>query len=617
MNELKKNSIVCHDVTKPFPLPDNCIDTVITSPPYWGLRDYGVGGQIGLEKHPSEYIDHLVRVAREIKRVLKKSGSFYLNLGDTYFGSGAGTQYNVDVNDGRKEVYALPYTAKKSQQRTKKSNWLQPLNFDTWWAWLAGVIDSDGCIGIRPSTNCGRKYYYPYMIVAMGDKEALEKCKEITGVGCILKHGRGKTEFKENREMYSWSVSQRACANIIKKIYPYLVVKKKQAEILWSVQQTISDSWKGQGDNKVPKSIMNKRIEAWKLCKRLNQREEDVELPNWIKPPTYDSFLKPKQLLGIPWRVAIALQDDGWILRNDIIWHKPNPMPSSVKDRLNCTFEHVFHFVKARKYYFDLDAIREPHSVESLKDLNRCKSMRFITDKNVKSASGKTNPCDKWDRKRDEYYHPNGKNPGDVIYGDDIGNRGRVRNHLDMQGEHHYNNSGKNPGDFWDICTQPFTSYSSELEHFAVFPEELIEKPLKSSCPTHICKKCGKPRIRLTKPIIEFDKDAETKSPYVEQNLNAGKLAKKRQAYRKLGYETNPGTHTIGWSDCGCNAGFKPGVVLDPFCGRGTVGKVAKQLGLNYILFDIKPEYVELARLYVAGQKHKLIKYQNKLDLEE
>ena len=70
---------------------------------------------------------------------------------------------------------------------------------------------------------------------------------------------------------------------------------------------------------------------------------------------------KPKCLMGIPWRVAFSLVEDEWILRNDIVWHKPNAMPSSVKDRLTQTYEHLFHFVKSRKYYYDLDAIREPH----------------------------------------------------------------------------------------------------------------------------------------------------------------------------------------------------------------------------------------------------------------
>ncbi|GAI11854.1 unnamed protein product, partial [marine sediment metagenome] len=114
--------------------------------------------------------------------------------------------------------------------------------------------------------------------------------------------------------------------------------------------------------------------------------------------------------------------------------------------------------------------------------------------------------------------HPTGENHGDILQ-----------------------TSGKNPGDFWNITTQPFTGYNPDLEHFAIFPVNLVLNPLKSSCPTN-------------------------------------------------------------------------GVVLDPFCGRGTVGKVAKKLGLHYILFDAKPEYCDLARLYIAGQKYKLHREQSKLE---
>lgn len=355
------NKIINHDVTKPFPLEDGCIDVVVTSPPYWGLRDYGAEGQIGLEEHPQMYIDKLVGVCREIRRVLKKSGSFYLNLGDTYCGGGVGQK--------------------------------------------------DTGIASFPPNNFRKKQFKKY-----------------------------------------------------------------------------NGGW-----------------------------------------------LQPKQLMLIPMRVAIALQDDGWILRNDIIWYKPNSMPSSVKDRLNNTFEHVFHFVKSRKYYYNLDEIREPHKTE------------FRPTRPITSHGKEPNPSGCSNNLTYNKMNPNGKNPGDVIhpvYGEDKGNRGRMLDHLHQQGEHHYNDGGKNPGDFWNICTQPFTSYNAEMEHFAVFPDELIVKPIKASCPDG-------------------------------------------------------------------------GVVLDPFCGRGTVGKVAKSLGFNYVLFDIKPEYCELARLYVNGQKRKLIKYQNKLEFKE
>ena len=365
------NKIIRHDATKTFPLEDSCIDVVITSPPYWGLRDYGVDGQIGLEKHPSEYIDHIVQVANEVKRVLKKTGSFYLNIGDTYFGSGAGTDKSNQEPVG-KHVYKLPY---------------------------------------------------------------------------------GSCKTRSSR----------------------------------------------------------KNISSW---------------------------LQPKQLMLIPSRVAIALQDDGWILRNDIIWHKPNPMPSSVKDRLNCTFEHVFHFVKSKKYYYNLDSIREPHKYVSLKRVSQNLGNPIL---NTDRKRGHPMGADTLDPK--QFLHKNGKNPGDVFANTGLTKEAqRLYNH-DHDGRG-YHELGKNPGDFWDICTQPFTSFNDSMEHFAVFPEELIIKPLKASCP-------------------------------------------------------------IG------------GVVLDPFCGRGTVGRVAKDLGLNYVLFDLNPDYVELAHLYVNGQKRKLIDYQQRLNYRE
>ncbi|GAI31025.1 unnamed protein product, partial [marine sediment metagenome] len=202
-------------------------------------------GQLGLEPHPNMYIDHLVMICREIRRVLKKSGSFYLNLGDTYCGSGCGT------NDYR-----------------------------------------------------------------------TEKSKSIQGIG-------------KNKNLYK-------TGGISAKL-------------------------------------------------------------------KYDScWLQPKQLMLMSSRVAIALQDDGWILRNDIIWHKPNPMPSSVKDRLNNTFEHVFHFVKSKKYYYDLDAIRIPHKTESLKRAEYGFNVipRAWEQEVIPVSGGKNVNID---------CHPAGKNPGDIV----------------------------------------------------------------------------------------------------------------------------------------------------------------------------------------------------------
>ncbi|NLZ53396.1 MAG: site-specific DNA-methyltransferase, partial [Thermoanaerobacteraceae bacterium] len=177
-------------------LDDNSIDCCVTSPPYYGLRDYGVDGQIGLENTLEKYIKNLVIVFREVKRVLKDEGTLWLNLGDSYAGSGKG---QWEYGKGQKEVY----------------------------------------VPTKDSPQC--------------------------------------------------------------------------------------------------------------------------------KLPKVPASLKPKDLMGIPWRVAFALQEDGWYLRQDIIWHKPNAMPESVKDRCTKAHEYIFLLSKNRKYYFDNEAIKEDAKPESEK----------------------------------------------------------------------------------------------------------------------------------------------------------------------------------------------------------------------------------------------------------
>jgi len=172
-----------------------------------------------------------------------------------------------------------------------------------------------------------------------------------------------------------------------------------------------------------------------------------------------------------------------------------------------------------------------------------------------------------------------------------------------------YPHSGKNPGDVRTIPTRSFKG-----AHFAVFPGELLMMPLKSSCPTQICKKCGKPRERMIKtnsPSKEYaDNDGLVDANKIQKTSNP-------QSVKSLHRNTSPdgktkgvyySGNTISWTDCGCGVGFDAGVVLDPFAGRGTVGKVARKLGLHFILFDIKPEYCEMANLYIYGQQRKVHK---------
>jgi len=193
------------------------------------------------------------------------------------------------------------------------------------------------------------------------------------------------------------------------------------------------------------------------------------------RPPVPRSLEKCKLL--IPHRVAIALVDDGWIVRNDIVWYKPNHLPSSVKDRLTNAYEFVFHLTRSRRYYYDLDAIREPHT--SIKDLGRTrldtKTPKY--DLAVTLEAGKVNPTSYLGQ------HPLGKNPGDVVR---VGFTkhdlavGRVDSfsYPDPLHARPYHPLGRNPGDFWEIPARPFKG-----AHFATYPPELCVRPILSSCP--------------------------------------------------------------------------------------------------------------------------------------
>ncbi len=459
-------------------LEQESIDFCMTSPPYWGLRDYGVEGQLGLEEHPNQYIKKLVTGLNIFKKKLKKTGSLYLNIGDTYFGGGQG-----GGNYGGKEV------------------------------------------------------------------------------------------CPENQ-------------------YGHIKVKEKS---------------------------------------------------NW---------LQPKQLMLMPSRIAIALQEDGWILRNDIIWFKPNPMPSSVKDRLNTTFEHLFHFVKSKKYYYDLDSIREAHQEQSIERATRrdlTQNTQYRIQSNRDGEHGRV--------------HPSGKNPGDVIkqpYSvqprdkDIVEYRNlpeikefafyinemrkakgltieEIEERFGNQAPHHWfnaesfpskedylklkemlgladfydkqmteifnkpaekinNPNGKNPGDFFQITTQPFPE-----AHFAVYPVALCEKPIKSSVPNEVCVECGMPRLPITDSEFHKTTDAQP-SKIGDANRNP---AERTDVPANRGHSTHK---TIGWTKCNCNKGFTGAIVLDPFTGAGTTWTALKKYKpkAKFIGFELKKEYIDMAYLRVG-----------------
>lgn len=372
-------------------LPSESVHCCVTSPPYWGLRDYGVDGQLGLEPTPEEYVANIVEVFREVKRVLRSDATLWLNLGDSYAGSGKGRN-----------------------------------------------ADGTHSAGVKQSTNTG------------------------TIIGNI-----SKTKISEG--------------------------------------------------------------------------------------------LKPKDLAGIPWRVALALQADGWWLRSDIIWEKGNPMPESVTDRPTKAHEYIFLLSKSARYFYDAEAIREPH-----------------THKDAVRNTGD------WAKSV--------KEPG---YADALPEAKKANRSCAMSRPKDYigNINGRNKRTVWNISTKPFSE-----AHFAVFPPEIPETCIKAGTSEKgCCPKCGSPWERVIEKVggVKNDSYAATKTATVMQG---GKSSTTLNA-------KPPSSITIDWQPtCSCEIEETiPCTVLDPFAGAGTTLWVAEQLGVNSIGIELNPEYCELIEKRMNG----------------
>jgi DNA modification methylase len=267
-----------------------------------------------------------------------------------------------------------------------------------------------------------------------------------------------------------------------------------------------------------------------------------------------ESGLKPKDLVMIPFRVALEAQRDGWYVRSDIIWSKNNPMPESVTDRPTNSHEHILMLTKSARYYWDADAVREPHMDVSLKRWGN---------------GGEDTPFTKFDKEHPQTAVDNLRNASNPL-----------------------SEGGRNIRSVWEFSTQPYPK-----AHFAVFPEKLPELCIKAATPeVGCCSECGAPWERiLSKGFTSHD--GESNTAYTnEEGHNANQLAKLRQAARASGGEYQNTKETLGWQPtCKCNAEKVPSVCLDPFSGAGTTAWVAKKLNRKAIGFDISEEYCEFA----------------------
>jgi DNA modification methylase len=265
------------------------------------------------------------------------------------------------------------------------------------------------------------------------------------------------------------------------------------------------------------------------------KRYDDANRNTRMKLPE----LRPKNLVGIPWRVALALQADGWYLRSDIIWAKPNPMPESVTDRPTKAHEYVFLLTKRARYFYDADAVREGYAGSFEKYMSSLASARrYYEGSQNKKATGFKN-----DR----------------------------------------HNSGRNRRTVWTIATATYSG-----AHFATFPPKLIEPMIKAGTSERgCCPECGKQWVRVTE---------KTRIPNPGHKWGSRGNDKHSQHATLTTSELTVST-TIGFTPtCSHDHTPIPSTVLDPFVGSGTTVQVARALGRRGIGVDLSAEYLQLAR---------------------
>jgi hypothetical protein len=293
--------------------------------------------------------------------------------------------------------------------------------------------------------------------------------------------------------------------------------------------------------------------------------------------------LKPKDLVGQPWRLAFALQADGWWLRSDIVWSKPNPMPESCRDRPTKAHEYVFMLTKAARYFFDQEAVREGDQIYTRK----AGGYKDHHKQGASSFGGK-----------------GGFSTSDVT------------------------TVGRNIRSVWTIPTQPFPS-----AHFATFPEELPRRCIAAGTSEKgCCPKCGAPWVRVvekgkgtpdpargwdTAPgahgrekrrgVRGYQKDVNAANPHIthgQGSPNAVYCEDSMQLTPRGGVPSR----TTGWKR-GCRHKGKPVActVLDPFSGAGTTGLVAVKMGRDYVGIEINPEYAEMAERRICDSLPLLI----------
>lgn len=537
--------------------------TICTSPPYWGgLRDYEQPGQLGLEPTLEEYLDKMLDITAELKRVLKPSGALFWNHGDNHGGSWQG------------------YGSRKGGQRPRRTT----------------IIKRPGNLtkAAPPSAKMRAK------CLTMQNTRLLQRMVDEQGWilrNRIVWHKRNhKPESSKDRFTVSWE--------------PVFFLTKSNKPLYWYNVNT------GAVEDKKPKDLKEGVDWDWKVVPSSSNIR--------VKSASENKYLQ-NAAVGV---IMVIIFVKKWRSWQDFDIEK---FLATIYGLRKISYWRSLH------YSFDLDAVREPHKESAI-----LRATQGVSAKHKYSAGAQGHltlhnarpnrttkvpeeqaemfgsPRARYHRNQEEgsvatqdcQLHPLGKNPGDVwsIKSPDQAWQQLFEAASQVVGPESalsifelYLQSMGVPSDVWDISTTGFSG-----AHFAVYPEGLMERPIRASCPKEVCSKCGKPKIRISEATFSLQDDV---SPDHGLRGHEGQKPMDKSNGWQGTHRGTSGHETVGWAKCNCGAPFVPGTVLDPFSGSGTTGVVAMKEGVSYFGIELSLNYAKMSKKRIepyfisAGQK--------------
>ncbi len=337
-----------------------------------------------------------------------------------------------------------------------------------------------------------------------------------------------------------------------------------------------------------------------------------------FRQPNGKKVFPEKSLMLQAHRLAIKMIDEqDWILRNQIIWHKPNCMPSSIKDRFTMDYEPVFFFTKSNEtlYWTNEKTLmitdKQPKGIHGKEgqdwEWRDCPSCKGKGCKEKSRCIGGKIKYNFWEG-RDYWFEPQYEQyteplnrwggPATKATDESKGDEFAIQERDGR--ERRPNASGRNKRSVWKIPTKPFSE-----AHFATFPPTLIETPIKAGCPEFICKKCGVAREKTWKrtgyPDPENNKDDQGRRKSSGEIATDTGRRKTLSGLKHAQFKAENPDKFLGYTNCGCNAGWTPGIVLDPFMGSGTTAIVAESLNRLWLGIELNPKYIKMAEKRIAA----------------